>query len=192
MTAGKEEKTICPVSGGTTPPESEEAPGQIRQGRQEGKSMEIDVVIEIPKGSRNKYEVDPADNSIRLDRVLYSSVHYPTDYGFIPGIIAPDGDPLDALVIVEEPTFPGCRVKARVIGVLHMIDEKGKDDKILSVTTADPRFDGIKDIADIQAHWVQEIENFFNTYKILEAKETSILGWGDARDAREIIEKLKD
>ena len=153
--------------------------------------MEIEVFIEIPRGSRNKYEFDPSSNSIRLDRVLYSSVHYPTDYGFIPGINAPDGDPLDVLVIVEEPTFPGCRVKARAVGVLHMRDEKGVDDKILAVTTADPRFDGIDDISAIQPHWLGEIENFFTIYKTLENKETSIIGWGDAEDAEKIIRSCR-
>jgi inorganic pyrophosphatase len=153
--------------------------------------MEIEVFIEIPRGSRNKYEFDSSTNSIRLDRVLFSSVHYPTDYGFTPGVNAPDGDPLDVLVIVEEPTFSGCRVKARVIGVLHMRDEKGTDDKILAVTTADPRFDGIEDISDVQSHWLEEIENFFNIYKTLERKETAIIGWGDAQEAKGIIERCQ-
>jgi inorganic pyrophosphatase len=154
--------------------------------------MEVEVFIEIPRGSRNKYEFDPSSNSIRLDRVLFSSVHYPTDYGFIPGINAPDGDPLDVLVIVEEPTFPGCRVKARVIGVLHMKDEKGVDDKIIAVTTADPRFAGIDDISRVQSHWLEEIENFFKIYKTLEKKETSIMGWGDAEEANSIIQRCQE
>ncbi|MDP3767496.1 MAG: inorganic diphosphatase, partial [Dehalococcoidia bacterium] len=103
----------------------------------------IEVVIEIPRGSRNKYEIDESTGEVRLDRVLYSSVHYPTDYGFIPDTHAPDGDHLDALVIVEEPTVPGCRVLARPVGVLKMRDEKGEDYKIIAVPVADPRFEGI-------------------------------------------------
>ncbi len=151
----------------------------------------IDVFVEIPRGSRNKYEFDPEAGAIRLDRVLYSSVHYPTDYGFIPGTEGADGDPLDVLVIVEEPTFPGCRVKARAIGVLHMEDEAGRDEKILAVTTADPRFEGIVNLKQLQAHWLQEIENFFHTYKALENKETCVIGWGSLEEALEIIESQR-
>jgi inorganic pyrophosphatase len=152
---------------------------------------EVEVVIEVPRGSRNKYEFYTTTNLIRLDRVLFSSVHYPTDYGFIPGTREEDGDPLDVLVVVEEPTFPGCRVRARVIGVLRMKDEEGPDDKILAVTTADPRFDGIDDISDLQRHWLEEIENFFNIYKTLEKKETQVMGWGSAEEARAIIERCQ-
>jgi inorganic pyrophosphatase len=150
----------------------------------------VDAVVEIPKGSRNKYEYDFAAGAIRLDRVLFSSVHYPTDYGFIPWTRAGDGDTLDVLIIVEEPTFPGCRVKVRPIGVLQMRDEHGVDEKILGVPVADPRFDGINDIADLQNHWLAEIENFFGTYKLLERdKGTSVEGWKGARAARALLKK---
>jgi inorganic pyrophosphatase len=149
----------------------------------------IEAIVEIPKGSRNKYEFDPDSGVIRLDRVLFSSVHYPTDYGFIPGTCSSDGDPLDVLIIVEEPTFPGCRVTVRPIGVLVMRDEKGIDEKILAVPVADPRFDGIEDIGDLQEHWLLEIRNFFGTYKLLEGKESLVEDWKDAKEARAILKK---
>ena len=149
----------------------------------------IEAIVEIPRGSRNKYEINHSNGSIHLDRVLFSSVHYPTDYGFIPDTESADGDPLDVLIIVEEPTFPGCRVTIRPIGVLLMRDEKGIDEKILGVPVADPRFDGIEDIADIQEHWLLEIRNFFDTYKLLEGKESQVEGWKDAQEARAILKK---
>jgi inorganic pyrophosphatase len=142
----------------------------------------VEVIIEIPRGSRNKYEMDKATGTIRLDRVLYSSVHYPTDYGFIPRTLAEDGDPLDILVLVEEPTFPGCRLLARPIGLLRMRDDKGPDDKVIAVPAADPRFAQVEDLTDVSAHWQREIETFFRTYKLLEERETEIYGW-DGRDA---------
>jgi len=149
----------------------------------------IEAIVEIPKGSRNKYEIDHDSGVIRLDRVLFSSVHYPTDYGFIPGTCSADGDPLDVLIIVEEPTFPGCRVTVRPIGVLLMRDEKGIDEKILAVPVADPRFDGIEDIGDLREHWLLEIRNFFGTYKLLEGKESLVEDWKNAKEARAILKK---
>ena len=149
----------------------------------------IEAVVEIPRGSRNKYEFDPATDSIRLDRVLFSSVHYPTDYGFIPGTKSADGDMLDILIVVEEPTFPGCRIQVRPIGFLRMVDEKGTDEKILGVPVADPRFDGIEDISDLRSHWLVEIENFFATYKMLEKKESSVQGWAGAKEAKKVLKK---
>ena len=143
--------------------------------------------IEIPRGSRNKYEYDERTRTFRLDRVLFSSVHYPTDYGFIPNTTSADGDPLDVLIIVEEPTFPGCLVRIRPIGVLLMRDEKGLDEKILAVPLADPRFDGIKDLAEIHEHWLAEIRNFFATYKVLEGKDTHVEGWQGAREAWAVL-----
>ena len=147
----------------------------------------VDVFIEIPRGSRNKYEYDDERRVIRLDRVLYSSVHYPTDYGFIPHTLAPDGDHLDALVVVEEPTFPGCLVPARPIGTLDMRDEYGLDNKILTVPVGDPRFAAIRDIGELAEHWLREIETFFATYKMLQGLETQVLGWGNAKEAWEVI-----
>jgi len=150
-------------------------------------SQSIEVFIEIPRGSRNKYEYDHSAGCLRLDRVLFSSVHYPTDYGFVVGTRGPDGDPLDALVLTEEPTFPGCRLLARPIGVLRMRDQQELDHKVLAVPVADPRFDGVNDLTDLQKHWLREIENFFNTYKVLESKETWMEGWGDGAEARRLL-----
>lgn len=151
----------------------------------------IDVMVEIPKGSRNKYEYDEKIGAIRLDRVLYSSVHYPTDYGFIPDTRAPDGDHLDVLVFTNEPTFPGCFLTGRAIGVLRMHDDKGEDDKILAVPVGDPRFDNVVELRDISPHWLLEIENFFATYKRLEDKLTEITGWGDSVEAIAIIDRCR-
>src|SRR5579885_2079683 len=112
----------------------------------------IEVLIEIPRGSRNKYEYDKARGVIRLDRVLFSSVHYPTDYGFIPGTLAPDGDPLDVLVLAEEPVFPGCLVDARVLGVMQMRDQGEEDYKIIAVEHSDPRLSTIHELSDLRPH----------------------------------------
>lgn len=151
----------------------------------------VEVIIEIPRGSRNKYEMDHDDGTIHLDRVLYSSVHYPTDYGFVPHTMAADGDPLDVLVIVEEPTFPGCHVRVRLIGALIMHDEAGTDEKLLAVPIADPRFDGIQDLKDIGRHWLAEIENFFDTYKLLEDKVSEVQGWKGTEEAAAILKRYR-
>ena len=116
----------------------------------------VTAFIEIPRASRNKYEYDASLPGFRLDRVLYSSIHYPTDYGFIPGTLAEDGDPLDILVLVEEPTFPGCHVEARPIGVLDMSDEKGSDFKVLAVPTGEPRFARVQSLTAINEHWLRD------------------------------------
>jgi inorganic pyrophosphatase len=152
----------------------------------------IDVVIEIPQGSRNKYEYDHARHVIRLDRVLHSSVHYPTDYGFIPDTLANDGDPLDVLVVVLNPTFPGCHVPARPIGVLRMHDEKGEDEKILAVPVGDPRFEEVDDLDDLPGHWLREIETFFATYKLLEDKFTELDGWDTKEAALKVIDQASE
>jgi inorganic pyrophosphatase len=151
----------------------------------------VDALIEIPMGSRNKYEYDEETGRIRLDRVLYSSVHYPTDYGFIPETLAPDGDHLDILVVTHSPTFPGCIVEARPIGGLDMEDEAGSDFKVLAVTIGDPRFDEIRQLEDLPTHWLREIETFFDTYKILEPKTTEIKGWHTLDEAIEVIESAR-
>ena len=155
----------------------------------EANDTTIDAIVEIPKGSRNKYEMDHKTGQLYLDRVLFSSVHYPTDYGFIPNTKSADGDPLDVLIILEEPTFPGCRIKIKPVGVLLMHDEKGTDEKILAVPVADPKFSDIDDIKDLQPHWLAEISNFFETYKVLEGKETRIEGWKGAATARKLLKK---
>ncbi|HET7037486.1 MAG TPA: inorganic diphosphatase [Thermomicrobiaceae bacterium] len=151
----------------------------------------VNALIEIPKGSRNKYEYDERTGKLFLDRVLYSSVHYPTDYGFIPETRAPDGDPLDILVVVHEPTFPGCIVPARPIGGLDMLDEKGSDFKILAVPTGDPRFDTTRELSDLEPHWLKEIETFFATYKLLEGKPTEVRGWHSAAEAWQTIAEAR-
>ncbi|MFO7916920.1 MAG: inorganic diphosphatase [Anaerolineae bacterium] len=157
----------------------------------EDQIAQIEVIVEIPRGSRNKYEYDHQRHAIYLDRVLYSSVHYPTDYGFVPGTEAADGDPLDALIIVEQPSFPGCRMRIRPIGVLLMRDEAGIDEKILGVPVADPRFEEMKGLDDIGVHWLREIENFFDTYKLLEDKESVVEGWRGAEEARAVLQKYQ-
>jgi inorganic pyrophosphatase len=130
--------------------------------------VQFDVTIEIPKGQRNKYELDHATGRIRLDRMLFTSTRYPADYGFIENTLGMDGDPLDALVILEEPTFPGCLITCRAIGMFRMTDEKGGDDKVLAVPATDPRMAHLKDIADVPKFDQLEIQHFFETYKDLE------------------------
>lgn len=146
------------------------------------------MTVEIPSGSRNKYEYDHHRHRFVLDRVLYSSVHYPCDYGFIEGSLADDGDPLDVLVLIAEPTFPGCVVRARPLGVLDMSDEKGHDFKILAVASDDPRWDAVASLDEVSPHRLREIENFFATYKTLERRETDIAGWLDVDEAWAIID----
>ncbi len=151
----------------------------------------VTVVIEIPKGSRNKYEYDKDKESFILDRVLYSPVFYPTDYGFIPKSLYYDGDPMDVLVLLEHPTFSGCLVDVRPIGVLGMIDNGDKDYKILAVPVDDPHYNEVYDINDVSKHLLKEIEHFFSMYKHLEEKEVETLGWKGADIAKkEIIESL--
>ncbi len=148
---------------------------------------DVEAVIEIQRGSRNKYETDEETGAIFLDRVLYSSVHFPGDYGFIPGTRAPDGDPLDVIIIVEDPTFPGCHVHFRPVGMLCMRDEAGLDQKILGVPVADPRFGGLRDIDQIHPRLLAEFENFFAIYKTLEDKESIVEGWQNAEEAKAVI-----
>jgi inorganic pyrophosphatase len=151
----------------------------------------IEAIVEIPRGSRNKYEYDHARGVIRLDRVLYSSVHYPTDYGFVPGTLSGDGDPLDILIVAEEPTFPGCHLRARPVGTLMMVDEKGEDEKILAVPVDDPRFNGMTTLTDIQEHWLREISAFFRSYKELQGIGTEVRDWADADEAWRLIEECR-
>jgi inorganic pyrophosphatase len=130
--------------------------------------VEFDVTIEIPKGQRNKYEMDHKTGRIRLDRLLFTSTRYPADYGFIEDTLAPDDDPLDALVILDEPTFPGCLIRCRAIGMFRMRDEKGGDDKVLCVAATDPRMAHFSDIEDVSEFDLLEIQHFFEVYKELE------------------------
>ncbi len=154
---------------------------------QEDKLSCVDVLIEIPKGSRNKYEFDKTKGIFRLDRMLFSSMHYPSDYGFIVDTLAEDGDALDALVLIGEPTFPGCHIPARPIGLFRMRDEKGLDHKILCVPLNDPQWNHIRKLADVPPHLLIEIEHFFDVYKELEKKKTAVEGWEDAGVARRVI-----
>ncbi len=152
----------------------------------------VDVLVEIPRGSRCKYELDEASGRLRLDRVLHSSVHYPTDYGFIPETLAADGDHLDALVVVEEPAIPGSLQTIRPIGLLDMVDEKGEDQKVLGVPTGDPRFDDVQALADLPRHWLLEIQTFFDSYKALEGGKGAIVrGWRGADAAWRAIEDAR-
>ena len=142
--------------------------------------MEFDVLIEIPRGQRNKYEVDHETGRIRLDRMLFTSMTYPADYGYIEGTLGEDGDPLDALVLLEEPTFPGCLVGSRPVAVLQMIDEKGPDAKVVCVPSSDPRYADLQDIDDIPEHSRAQILHFFEVYKALEpGKIVRDLHWQD-------------
>lgn len=149
------------------------------------------VTVEIPKGSRNKYEFDAKRNVIKFDRMLFSAVHYPSDYGFIPDTLALDGDPLDALVLVTEPTFPGCQIEARPIGLFKMTDEKGPDEKILCIPISDPLWNHITSLDEVLPHLLKEIEHFFNVYKDLEDKKTSVEGWAAKQAAYDIIEESR-
>ncbi|MGH7670846.1 MAG: inorganic diphosphatase, partial [Gemmatimonadaceae bacterium] len=142
---------------------------------------------EIPQGSRNKYELDKTTGLIKLDRVLYSAVHYPAEYGFIPRTLHDDGDPMDVLVLLKEETFPGCIIDARPIGVLHMLDRGEPDDKILAVPTHDPYSQEYFDIADLPQHLLREVAQFFVSYKELEGKKVEIVGWGKSEEAMRLI-----
>lgn len=148
---------------------------------------EINVVVEIPEGCRNKYEYDKTLNVFRLDRVLHSPIYYPGDYGFMPQTLAEDGDPLDVLILVVQPTFPGCVVAARPIGLLRMVDDGKPDDKILAVPVGEPEYADIYSHGQIFPHKLRTISHFFETYKMLEGKQTSTLGWADGAAARRSI-----
>ena len=153
---------------------------------------EFNAIIEVPKGSRNKYEYNKEAEAFMLDRVLYSPVHYPADYGFIPQTTYDDGDPMDVLVIMQQPTFPGCLITVRPIGIMGMIDSGDKDYKILAVPTDDPRFAEIKDIDDVPESFKKEIMHFFSVYKTLEGKEVDVLGWEDKESAKtELVRSIE-
>jgi inorganic pyrophosphatase len=149
----------------------------------------VNVVVEIPSNTRNKVEYDPALQAFRLDRVLYSPVRYPGDYGFVPSTLAEDGDPLDILVLVTEATFPGCVISARIVGMLEMADGQSRDQKVLAVPERDPRFAEIVDLQTVPHHNLKEVEYFFNIYKELEGRRTAIVGWGGPADAYRAVEE---
>jgi inorganic pyrophosphatase len=151
----------------------------------------VTVVVEIPKGSRNKYEMDPETGAITLNRMLFTSMQYPADYGFIVDTLAGDGDTLDALVFVGEPTFPGCRIKARPIGLFRMRDEKGPDEKILCVPLRDPMWSHVQELADLNPNLLNEIEHFFAVYKDLEGHKVAIGGFGERNEALQVIAEAR-
>jgi inorganic pyrophosphatase len=153
-----------------------------------GGTVEIEMIVEVPQGSRNKYEADPESGRIRLDRMLFTSTRYPADYGFFPNTLAEDGDPLDAMVLLGEPAFPGCVVSVRPLGVFWMTDEHGPDAKVLTVPARDPRYANLYDLADVAGHLLDEIGHFFDIYKELEPdKGTDVRGWQDRAAAEEVI-----
>jgi inorganic pyrophosphatase len=143
--------------------------------------------VEIPKGSRNKYEWDDALQAIKLDRFLFSSVVYPTDYGFIPETLGEDGDPLDAMVCVSEPTFPGCFIPVKVIALFRMSDDKGIDDKVLCVPLEDPNWNELEELGDLPQPLLDEISHFFSIYKQPEGKQVDVDGWYSKQDAIDVI-----
>ena len=149
------------------------------------------VFVEVPSGSRNKYELDEGLGAIVLDRRLFTSMAYPADYGFIQGTLGRDGDPLDALVLVGEPTFPGCRIRGRVVGVFHMADEKGPDEKIICVPLRDTAWMRVSDVHDIPPELRNEIEHFFQVYKDLEEKKVETGGYGNRAEAEVIVDEAR-
>jgi inorganic pyrophosphatase len=154
--------------------------------------MDVEVVVETPQGSRNKYEMDWKAGRIKLDRMLFTSTRYPLDYGFITHTLAEDGDPLDALVWLDEPTFPGCLVTVRPVAVFWMHDEKGPDAKVLTVSAHDPRMSGVHDLADVPAYLTAEIGHFFDIYKQLEpGKSSDVRGWQDRMEAERVIKEAQ-
>jgi inorganic pyrophosphatase len=154
--------------------------------------MDVVVVVEIPKGSRNKYEMDHESGAVWLDRHLFTATTYPADYGFVPETLAEDGDPLDALVLLEEPTFPGCHIRSRPIGVFWMRDEKGPDAKLLCVPATDPRWEKVNDLEDLDPYLLKEIGHFFEVYKALEPdKHTEVRDWGAAAACEAVIEDAR-
>ncbi|MHB8243843.1 MAG: inorganic diphosphatase [Acidimicrobiales bacterium] len=154
--------------------------------------MEFEVVVEIPKGQRNKYEMDHKSGRIYLDRMLFTSTRYPADYGFVDDTLGLDGDPLDALVLVEEPTFPGCVIRARPIGMFRMTDEKGPDDKVIAVPSGDPRQEHLQDLRHMPEFERLEIQHFFEVYKDLEpGKSVEGAVWVGREEAEAEIEAAR-
>jgi inorganic pyrophosphatase len=146
------------------------------------------MIVEIPKNSSNKFEYDPVARTFRLDRALYSPMHYPADYGFVPGTIAEDGDPLDVLCLIDHPTFTGCLIDVRPVGVLDLVDQTTTDHKVIGVPLKDPRFEQVSTIRDLPPHVVREFEHFFTIYKELENKVVETRGWRDLDHALEVID----
>ena len=155
------------------------------------KNNVVDALIEIPLGSKNKYELDKASGRIRLDRVLYAAMIYPAEYGILENTMAPDGDPLDILVICSDPTFPGCIVPARVLGYLSMVDGGKLDYKLISVVDCDPRYDGVRELEDLSPFVLKEITNFFANYKVLQGVKVDVGEYYGREDAMAIIRQCR-
>jgi inorganic pyrophosphatase len=153
--------------------------------------MQLEVIVEIPKGSRNKYEMDEETGRIYLDRMLFTATRYPADYGFIPETHADDDDPLDALALVSEPTFPGCYITIKPVGLFVMQDQGREDLKILGVPIGDPVWRDAEDLSHIPQHLLRELEHFFGVYKELEGKKTAVEGWQDVAEAHSAIERAR-
>lgn len=154
--------------------------------------MLIDAIVEIPMGTKNKYEVDHETGRIRLNRVLFSSVEYPCEYGFIENTLADDGDPLDILVLSSSKTFPGCIIEARVLGYLDLIDNGDNDEKVISVVNSDPRWDHIRTLEDLPAHTIMEIKEFFKSYKHLQGIKVEIGELHDLEETKVLVEQCRD
>jgi inorganic pyrophosphatase len=152
---------------------------------------EFTMVVEIPKGSRNKYEMDHETGEIFLDRMLFTATRYPADYGFFPRTLAEDGDPLDALALVSEPTFPGCRIRVRPIGLFLMEDQGAADHKVLCVPLGDPVWAAAQSLDDVPPHMLRELEHFFSVYKDLEEEKTATMGWRPVAEALGVIEAAR-
>jgi inorganic pyrophosphatase len=152
----------------------------------------INVIIEVPRGSANKYEYNKKLGVVQLDRVLYAAMSYPGDYGFIPSTLGGDGDPIDVVMLSTYPFLPGVLVEARVIGMLEMTDDKGEDTKVLAVPAQDPRFSEVKELNEVASHTLAEIEHFFLEYKTLEGKKVLSEGWRDREAAYAVIERAKN
>jgi inorganic pyrophosphatase len=152
-------------------------------------SADLVCVVEIPKGSRNKYEYDPELGLMMFDRFLSASVVFPTDYGFIRGAYSADGDPLDVLIAVSEPTFPGCAVQAKPVAVLWLHDQGEREPKVVCVPSGDPNWQGVEDLDDLPDQLVEEISHFFVAYKQREGHEVAADGWGNAQEARKVVEE---
>jgi len=152
----------------------------------------VRMIVEIPKGSSNKYEYDAELSVFTMDRTLYVPLHYPGDYGFIPGTLSKDGDPLDILTLVEEPSYPGIMILARPVGVLDLIDRGQRDEKVLAVPQRNPRYDQIQSVDQVFAHYLREIEEFFSIYKELEGKRVDVQGWQGAEEAHRLIGECRE
>lgn len=151
----------------------------------------VEARIEIPMGSQNKYEIDQTTGRIKLDRVLYSSSHYPAEYGYIENTLSEDGDSLDILVFTSSPTFPGCYIESKIIGGMHMIDNGDEDTKILAVNIGDPRYNYINTLEELPPHILKEIENFFSSYKNMQGKKTVVNNFFNTKTALEILKQSK-